>query len=113
VILKFFLHLSKEEQRKRFLKRVDTPDKNWKSSLGDIEERKYWKQYMQAYEDCLSATSTRTAPWYAVPADDKKNTQLIVSRIILNTLKALKMEFPKLDPERKNELRKIRELLSK
>ena len=113
VILKFFLHLSKEEQRKRFLKRVDTPDKNWKSSLGDIEERKYWKQYMQAYEDCLNATSTRTAPWYAVPADDKKNTQLIVSRIILNTLKALKMEFPKLDPERKNELRKIRELLSK
>jgi PPK2 family polyphosphate:nucleotide phosphotransferase len=113
VILKFFLHLSKEEQRKRFLKRVETPDKNWKSSLGDLEERKYWKQYMQAYEDCLSATSTRTAPWYAVPADDKKNTQLIVSRIILDTLKALKMEFPKLDAERKSELRKIRELLVK
>jgi len=113
VILKFFLHLSKEEQRKRFLKRVETPDKNWKSSLGDIEERKHWKQYMQAYQDCLSATSTRIAPWYAVPADDKKNTQLIVSRIILDTLKELKMEFPKLDPERKSELRKIRELLAK
>jgi len=113
VILKFFLHLSKEEQRKRFLKRIDTPDKNWKSSLADMEERKYWKHYMQAYEDCLSATSTRTAPWYAVPADDKKNTQLIVSRIILDTLKALKMEFPKLDSKRKSELRKIRQLLAK
>jgi len=112
-VIKFFLHLSKEEQRKRFLKRIDDPEKNWKFSADDIKERGFWKDYMKAYEACLSTTSTRTAPWYAVPADDKKNTQLIVSRIILDTLKALKMEFPKLDPERKSELLKIRELLTK
>lgn len=72
-IIKFFLHLSEEEQRKRFLDRIDKPEKNWKFSLADIEERKYWKQYIQAYEACLSATSTKKASWYVVPADDKKN----------------------------------------
>jgi PPK2 family polyphosphate:nucleotide phosphotransferase len=70
-IIKFFLHLSKEEQRKRFLQRIDAPEKNWKFGLADIEERKFWKQYMKAYEECLSATSTQDAPWYVVPADDK------------------------------------------
>ena len=79
-IIKFFLHLSKEEQRKRFIDRIDEPEKNWKFSMADIEERKYWKQYMQAYEACLSATSTKIAPWYVVPADDKKNTRLIISQ---------------------------------
>ena len=79
-ILKFFLHLSKDEQKKRFLKRIDDPDKNWKFSADDIKERKYWKQYMTAFEECLSATSTQTAPWYIVPADDKENTGLIISR---------------------------------
>ena len=80
-IVKFFLHLSKEEQRKRFLKRIDEPEKNWKFNLGDVEERKFWKQYMKAYEDCVSATSTEDAPWHVVPADDKKNARLIVSQI--------------------------------
>jgi len=112
-IVKFFLHLSKEEQRKRFLKRIDAPEKNWKLSLADIEERKYWKQYMKAYEACLSATSTRAAPWYVVPADDKENTQLIVSRIILDAFKGLEMAYPKSNPQRERELKAIRKLLAK
>jgi PPK2 family polyphosphate:nucleotide phosphotransferase len=112
-IIKFFLHLSKEEQRRRFLKRIDMPEKNWKFSLDDIKERKYWKEYMQAYEACLGATSTRTAPWYVVPADDKGNAQLIVSRIILDALKELKLQYPKLSPARRRELRAIRKLLTK
>ena len=87
-IIKFFLHLSKGEQRKRFLERIDEPDKNWKFSLADIHERGYWERYMAAYEDCLSATSTRHTPWYIVPADDKDNARLIVSRIILDELQA-------------------------
>jgi PPK2 family polyphosphate:nucleotide phosphotransferase len=96
-IIKFFLHLSAEEQRKRFLQRIDEPDKNWKFSLADIEERAYWRQYMRAYEDCLTATSSRNSPWYIVPADDKKNTRLIVSQIIVDTLDALGMRPPKVD----------------
>ena len=93
-IIKFFLHLSKEEQRKRFLERIDEPDKNWKFSLADIEERKFWKQYMKAYEECLSATSTDDAPWYVVPADDKENARLIISQIVVDTFKALDMRYP-------------------
>ncbi len=112
-ILKFFLHLSKEEQRKRFLRRIDAPEKNWKISMDDLEEKKYWKQYVKAYEDCLSATSTRTVPWYVVPADDKENTQLIVSRVILDALKELRMEYPKPTPERRRELAAIRKHLAK
>jgi PPK2 family polyphosphate:nucleotide phosphotransferase len=112
-ILKFFLHLSKEEQRKRFLKRIDTPEKNWKLSLADIEERKYWKQYQHAFEDCLSATSTHTAPWYVVPADDKPTAQLIVSHVIVDALKSLKMKYPEPTPERRQDLQKIRKLLEK
>jgi PPK2 family polyphosphate:nucleotide phosphotransferase len=112
-IIKFFLHLSKEEQRKRFLARIDEPEKNWKFSLGDIEERKYWKQYMNAYEDCLSATSTDNAPWYVVPADDKENARLIVSQIILDTLDGLKMNYPKTTAARRKELLSIRRKLSK
>jgi PPK2 family polyphosphate:nucleotide phosphotransferase len=111
-ILKFFLHLSKEEQRKRFLKRIDDPEKNWKFSLDDIKERKFWPRYMQAYEDALSATSTRAAPWYIVPADDKENTQLIVSRIVVDALKELRMTYPKSSPERQKELRTIRKMLA-
>jgi len=111
-IIKFFLHLSKEEQRKRFLSRIDEPEKNWKFNIDDVKERESWKHYMKAYEECLSATSTTTAPWYAVPADDKATTRLIVSRIILDTLKKLKLEYPKLSPERLQELRKIRRLLA-
>ncbi|MHB8622917.1 MAG: ADP-polyphosphate phosphotransferase [Sulfuricaulis sp.] len=112
-IIKFFLHLSKEEQRKRFLQRIDESDKNWKFSLADIEERKFWKQYMSAYEECLSATSTNNAPWYVVPADDKLNARLIISSIILNTLKKLKMNYPAMDKARLQELAKIRKLLTK
>jgi len=112
-IIKFFLHLSQEEQRRRFLKRIDEPAKNWKFSVDDIKEREYWTQYMKAYENCLSATSTDQAPWYVVPADDKGNAQLIVSRVILDALKELKLEYPKVGPERLQELRKIRKLLAK
>ena len=112
-VVKFFLHLSKEEQKKRFLKRIDDPEKNWKFSADDIKERKYWKQYMQAYEECLSATSTSTAPWYVVPADDKENTGLIISRIVLQALEGLKMAYPKSGPERRRELLAIRKQLTR
>ena len=112
-IVKFFLHLSKNEQRKRFLARIDDPDHNWKFSLADIHERKYWGQYMQAYEDCLEATSTHQAPWYVVPADDKKNARLIVSQIILDALNDLKLAYPKTTSKRRRELKSIRKLLTK
>jgi PPK2 family polyphosphate:nucleotide phosphotransferase len=112
-IIKFFLYLSKEEQRRRFLQRIDVPEKNWKFGLADIEERKFWKQYMQAYEECLSATSTRHAPWYVVPADDKENARLIVSQIVLDTLEGLKMTYPKTSAERRRELQSIRKRLAK
>ena len=111
-IVKFYLHLSKEEQRKRFLARIDAPEKNWKFSLADIKERKYWKHYMKAYEECLSATSTRDAPWYVVPADDKENARLIVSQIILDTLEGLEMSYPKTTDERRQELLEIRKQLT-
>jgi PPK2 family polyphosphate:nucleotide phosphotransferase len=112
-IIKFFLHLSKEEQRKRFLQRIDEPEKNWKFGLADIEERKFWKQYMKAYEECLSATSTRDAPWYVVPADDKENARLIVSQIVLETLEGLQMTYPKSSAKRRQELQSIRKQLAK
>jgi PPK2 family polyphosphate:nucleotide phosphotransferase len=112
-IIKFFLHLSKEEQRKRFLARIDQPEKNWKFSSADVEERKFWKHYMKAYEECLGATSTRDAPWYIVPADDKENASLIVSRIVLDALQALKMTYPKSSRERRRELLSIRKRLVK
>jgi len=110
-IVKFFLHLSKDEQKKRFLDRIDKPNKNWKFSITDLEERKYWKQYMHAYESCLSATSTKHAPWYIVPADDKKNARLIISNILLDTFKALDMHYPEADDKRKEELQGIRQRL--
>ena len=112
-IVKVFLHLSKNEQRKRFLKRIDDPDKNWKFSLSDIHERKYWKHYMEAYEACLNATSTHHAPWYVVPADDKENARLIVSQIVLDALNELKMAYPKTTAKRRQELQSIRKLLAK
>ena len=110
-IIKFFLHLSKEEQRNRFINRIEDPEKNWKFSIADIEERQFWKQYMHAYEACLSATSTKTVPWYVVPADDKKNTRLIISQIILDTFKALKMSYPETSAKRQQELLSIRHQL--
>jgi PPK2 family polyphosphate:nucleotide phosphotransferase len=111
-IVKFYLHLSKEEQRKRFLQRIDEQDKNWKIGPADIDERKFWKRYMMAYEECLTATSTRDAPWYVVPADDKENARLIVSQIVLDTFEALKMTYPKTNAKRWQELQSIRERLA-
>jgi PPK2 family polyphosphate:nucleotide phosphotransferase len=110
-IVKFFLHLSKDEQRKRFLERIETPEKNWKFSSADIAERQYWKQYMKAYEKCLSATSTHDAPWYIVPADDKLNARLIISRIVLDTIEALPLSYPKSSTGRRRELQSLRKQL--
>ncbi len=112
-IVKFFLHLSKDEQRKQFLARIEEPEKNWKFSMADIKERGFWKQYMKAYEKCLSATSTEEAPWYIVPADDKENARLIISQIVLDTLKDLKMSYPKTTKERHKELVEIGKQLAK
>lgn len=110
-ILKFFLHLSKGEQSKRLLARIDDPEKNWKLSLADIQERKFWNHYRKAYEACLSATSTKKAPWYVIPADDKDNARLIVSQIILDTLDELGMAYPVADKAHIKELRSIHKLL--
>jgi PPK2 family polyphosphate:nucleotide phosphotransferase len=112
MIIKFFLNLSKKEQEKRFLERIDDAKKNWKFSASDIKERKYWKEYIQAYEECLSATSTQRAPWYAIPADDKDNARLIVSKIVIDALTDLKMAYPKSDAKRRQELQSIREQLA-
>jgi PPK2 family polyphosphate:nucleotide phosphotransferase len=110
-IVKIFLHLSKEEQRRRLLARIDTPEKNWKIKPSDIEERKYWSQYRKVYEDCLSATSTRDAPWYVIPADDKQTARLLVSHIILETMNGLNLSFPEITPERRKELQAMRKRL--
>ena len=112
-VVKIFLHLSQEEQRKRFLERIDESDKNWKFSLADIHERKYWKPYAEAFEECLNATSTQASPWFVVPADDKENARLIVSRIVMDALRDLKMSYPKTTAKRKAELQAIRKLLVK
>jgi PPK2 family polyphosphate:nucleotide phosphotransferase len=112
-IIKIFLHLSYDEQRKRFLERIEEPDKNWKFSTSDIHERKYWKDYMKAYEDCLHATSTHHAPWYVVPADDKENARLVVSQIVLDALGELNMAYPRPTKKRHLELRQIKKLLRK
>ena len=110
-IIKIFLHLSKEEQRKRFLERIDEPGKIWKFSLADFNERKYWKEYMKAYEACLSATSIPHAPWYVVPADDKENARLIVSKIALDALNELQMAYPAITGKHRLELESIRKRL--
>ncbi|MDI9848238.1 polyphosphate kinase 2 family protein [Rhodoblastus sp. 17X3] len=107
-VLKFFLHLSKEEQRKRFLARIDEPEKNWKFSQADIEERGYWDDYQKAYAKCLSATSTKDAPWFVVPADDKLSARLIVSHIVMGRLESLNLAFPKVCEARRKELQAIR-----
>ncbi len=110
-IIKFFLHLSPEEQRKRLIARIDDPDKSWKFSEADVLQREAWDEYMQAYEACLSNTSTSEAPWYVVPADDKKNARLIVSQIILDTLSGLNLHYPPTSKARRKELLAIRRLL--
>jgi PPK2 family polyphosphate:nucleotide phosphotransferase len=112
-IVKFYLHVSKDEQRKRLLARLDDPDKNWKFDEGDVEQRKYWDDYMKAYEHCLEETSTEDAPWYVVPADDKKNARLIVSRVLIDTLERLPIAYPKVDKARRKELQRVRAVLEK
>jgi len=107
-VVKIFLHLSKEEQRQRFLARIDEPDKNWKFSTSDVEERKFWKQYRRAYEECLGATSTDDSPWFVVPADDKENARLIVSQIVVDILDSLGMSYPTVTAERAGQLQAIR-----
>lgn len=110
-IVKFFLHVSKEEQKKRLLARIDEPTKNWKFQAGDLVERKFWKQYRKAYEACLSATSTEESPWYVIPADDKLTARLCVSRVIVETLENLHMKMPTLSKARGEELARLREEL--
>ncbi len=110
-IVKFFLHLSKGEQRRRFLERIDEPEKNWKFSVADVKERKFWRQYMEAYAECISATSTKHAPWYVVPADDKENARLIISQIVVEALRDMKLSYPETTVERRRELKAIRKEL--
>jgi len=112
-VVKIFLHISKDEQRKRFLARIDDPEKNWKLSLADIHERKFWKDYEKAYEECMSATSTHHAPWYIVPADDKDDERLIVSQIVLDALRELKPFYPSETQKRRAELKSIGKMLAK
>jgi PPK2 family polyphosphate:nucleotide phosphotransferase len=112
-MIKIFLHLSQEEQRKRLLARIDDPQKNWKFSLGDIQERQHWNHYQNAYEACLGATSTRLAPWYVVPADDKRNARLIISRIVLDTFENLNLSHPRISAKRRAELQTFRKLLAR
>ncbi len=110
-ILKFFLHLSADEQKKRLIKRIDTPEKNWKFSMSDLQERQYWSNYMKAYENCFAETSTKDAPWHIIPADDKENARLIVSQIILQTLNKLKLDWPQVEEDHRETLVAVREKL--
>jgi len=110
-IVKFFLHISKDEQRKRFLARLDEPEKNWKFSDADVEERNYWGDYMKAYDDCLANTSTKHAPWFVIPADDKQNARLIISHIIIDILDDMAIDYPKVDAKRQKALRAYRRML--
>jgi PPK2 family polyphosphate:nucleotide phosphotransferase len=111
-LVKFFLHMSKDEQRRRFLARIDEPDKNWKFGTADMQERALWGQYQRAYESCLRATSTKRAPWFVIPADDKDTAQLLISRIVIETLKDLKLAYPEPTAERRKELQSIRKQLT-
>jgi PPK2 family polyphosphate:nucleotide phosphotransferase len=113
IVIKFFLHLSKKEQKKRFLKRINDPEKNWKFAAGDLQERKYWDDYMQAYEKAIAETSTSNSPWYIVPADKKWFTRIAVSTIILQTLKSLKLEYPVLPKEEMEKLEESKIALEK
>jgi PPK2 family polyphosphate:nucleotide phosphotransferase len=111
VIRKFFLHVSKAEQKRRFMARLDTPEKNWKFAAADVHERQYWKDYMAAYENAIRATATADAPWVVVPADNKWFTRLVVSSVIVDALEQLRLEFPTVDASRRAELAEARQLL--
>ncbi len=110
-VLKFFLHISREEQRQRLLARLDEPDKRWKFSMGDIAERRLWDKYMAAYEDTIRATSTPEAPWYVVPADNKPFARLVVAAAMIETLEELDLQFPKIEGATLKELQKVRAAL--
>ncbi|GFE58252.1 polyphosphate kinase 2 family protein [Geobacter sp. AOG1] len=112
-VRKFFLHVSKDEQKKRFLERIDNPDKNWKFTKDDVHEREYWDDYMTAYEDMIRHTSTEHAPWYVVPADNKWFTRLVVSAAIIDALNELDLAFPKVDREKEKELAEARFMLER
>jgi len=111
VVLKFFLHLSKGEQKRRFLERLDLPDKNWKFSMADVKERGYWKEYQAVYEEMIQNTATKYAPWYVIPADNKWFTRLAVASATIDALSALDLQFPEVDKQKKKELAKVREAL--
>lgn len=111
VVRKFFLHVSKEEQRRRFLARIDRPEKNWKFSINDVKERGHWDEYMEAYEEAIRATATEPAPWFVIPADNKWFTRLVVAAAIVDTLEGLDLAYPELDPERRAELAEARKAL--
>ncbi len=111
-IVKFFLHVSKAEQKKRFLARIDTPSKNWKFEEGDVKERGHWDEYMAAYQDTIRHTATDDCPWYVVPADDKKNMRLIVSAAVLHEMQGMKLKYPELPAEQKARLAAAREFLA-
>lgn len=113
VVRKFFLHISKEEQRRRFLKRLEEPEKNWKFTEADVHERRYWDDYMAAYEDMVRHTATKEAPWYVVPADHKWSMHATVSSTVIETLKELKLSYPKVDAARRKELEAVRQALVK
>lgn len=113
ITIKFFLHISKDEQRKRFLRRLDIPSKNWKFSAADLKEREYWEDYQKCYEEAIAATSTGYAPWYITPADKKWFTRLVVSNVIIDTLQSLKLTYPELDENQKKNLNIYREQLMK
>jgi PPK2 family polyphosphate:nucleotide phosphotransferase len=110
-IMKFFLHVSKKEQGKRMIERIETPSKNWKFEEGDVKERGFWDAYMNAYEDCINNTSSEHAPWYVIPADDKKNMRLIVSQLIVEKLKSLKIAYPVVDNQRKAALNRFKQII--
>ncbi len=110
-ICKFFLHVSKKEQKKRFLERLDNPDKNWKFSLADARERGHWKEYQDAYQDMIRATATRYAPWYVVPADNKWFTRLVVAAAVIEALGSLELDYPEVDDAKKAELAAARAAL--
>jgi PPK2 family polyphosphate:nucleotide phosphotransferase len=112
-VVKFYLHVSKEEQRRRFLDRIDHPEKNWKFNKADVEERGHWDAYMRAYEAALEATSTEESPWYVIPADDKPTARLLISQVVNETLESMGLKYPKLSRDRLSELKEARRLLEK
>jgi polyphosphate kinase 2 (PPK2 family) len=111
MVMKFFLHLSKGEQKKRFLERLEMPEKNWKFSMADVKERAYWKDYQNAYEEMIQSTASKNAPWYVIPADNKWFTRLAVAGAIIEKLHSLDLQFPEVDDEKKRELAQVRKAL--